>query len=143
MYFGDNGNVYKFWSGEDDNGADIVADAQQAFDYFKAPGKIKKFGMVRPILEASGAMSPSLGVSTDFVVSAPMGTASYEADNTAVWDESPWDDTPWAAGPTIRKRWQSTSGEGISGGVRMILNANNIEVKWHATDFVYEVGANF
>ena len=42
MYFGTAvGTVHKFWNTESDNGSDIVTDAQQAFGYFKTPGRIK------------------------------------------------------------------------------------------------------
>ena len=143
LYFGGQGVVYKFWDGDNDDMADIVTDVQQAFDYFKSPGRIKRFMQIRPILEATGTIVPSLGMSTDFVVSDPKGTASYEADNTALWDESEWDTTPWAGDSAIQAQWRATFGIGISGGLRMKLNANNIEVKWHATDFVYEVGSKF
>jgi hypothetical protein len=143
LYFGGQGVVYKFWDGDNDDGADIVTDAQQAFDYFKSPGRIKRFVQIRPVLEATGSISPSLGISTDFVVSDPKGTATFSADNTAAWDESDWDTTPWASGSAIQARWRGASGEGISAGIRMQLNANNIEVKWHSVDFIYEVGTKF
>ena len=143
LYFGGDGVVYKFWDTDNDAGADIDTDVQQAFDYFKSPGRIKRFVQMRPIFQATGSLIPSLGMSTDFVVSDPKGTASYAADNTAIWDESDWDVTPWAGDSAIQAQWRATSGQGISAGVRMKLNANNIEVKWNATDFVYEVGDKF
>lgn len=143
IYFGGQGVVYKFWSSNADNGSNITSDVQQAFAYFRSQGKIKRFLQIRPILEANGTIKPSLGISTDFVVSEPTGTASYLADNTAVWDESDWDTTPWAADSVIQAQWKSVSGVGITGGLRMKLNANDIGVKWHATDFVYEVGNKF
>ncbi len=143
LYWGGNGKVYKFWSGGTDDGADIVTDVQQAFDYFRSAGRVKRFSQIRPILEADGSMSPSLGISVDFVVSDPKGTALFSADNTSLWDESVWDEAPWAAGPAIQARWQAASGVGMSAGLRMKLNTNNIQVKWHSTDFVYEIGDKF
>jgi hypothetical protein len=144
LYFGGaDGVVYKFWGTDSDNGADIVTDAQQAFGYFKSLGRRKRFLQIRPVLEASASIIPSLGMSTDFVVSTPQGTAEFAADNTSVWDESVWDEAPWAGGNEIQAAWKDVVGEGISGGLRMILRCNTAGCKWHATDYVFEVGTKF
>lgn len=139
LYFGGQGVVYKFWDGLNDNGADIVLDAQQAFSFFKSPGKSKKFLQVRPIMKAQGDITPSIGMSVDFNIEQPDGTAAFAANNDAAWDTTDWDTQFWADGFEDIGDWQGVTGEGVSGGLRMILRANGLDVKWAATDYIYEI----
>ncbi len=144
MYFGDgSGNVYKFWSSDADNGTDIVGDVQQAFSYFKTPGRIKRWNQIRPVFQANANMSPELGMSVDFQINSPSGTASFTADPTSLWDESPWDTTEWAGEGDIKAQWRDVFGVGISGGLRMVVRGNGIALKWHSTDYSFEVGDKF
>lgn len=143
IYFGTVDTVYKFWSGNDDAGKDINTDVQQAFSDFRTPGVIKHWHQARPIIEANGTIEPALGMSVDYVTRAATGVASYTADNTALWDESDWDTTPWAADSTIQAVHRDVGAIGYAGGLRMTLKANDIEVKWHGTQFTYDMGDKF
>lgn len=143
IYFGGQGVVYKFWNGDSDNGSNIDTDAQQAFSYFRTPGRIKKFNQIRPVMEANGTIRPSLGMSVDFVPELPKGESEISGDNESLWDESVWDEASWAGDSVINATWDDVFGVGISGGLRMQLSVKGVEVKWHSTDYVYEIGDKF
>ncbi|HXC38414.1 MAG TPA: hypothetical protein VN667_05665, partial [Burkholderiales bacterium] len=49
-YFGGNTVVYQAWSGNDDAGVNISANALQAFSAFGMPGVKKRFTRIRPVL---------------------------------------------------------------------------------------------
>jgi hypothetical protein len=67
MYFGGNGYVGKFWDTNADDGAQISATCQQAYSYFDTPGQLKRFTMVRPILQSTGGVPSVLcGINVDF-----------------------------------------------------------------------------
>src|SRR5207342_2741128 len=51
LYFGGNGVVCKAWDTLADNGLQIVADCQQAFNYLGSRGRTKRLSMCRPIFQ--------------------------------------------------------------------------------------------
>ena len=66
VYFGGmDGAVYKADSGALDYDQPIVAVGQAAYSALGTP-KLKAWKMIRPLITASGAFRPGIGVSTDF-----------------------------------------------------------------------------
>lgn len=141
LYFGcGDGNVYEADTGDDDNGSNIETDVQQAFSYFGAPGQIKKFSLARPIFITNGDLNPAITLNIDFGTMLPTYAPSFTTSGTSLWDSSPWDTSMWSVGDTISKKWQSVTGVGYSGGLRVKTTTKNISVQWVSTDFTYEAG---
>jgi hypothetical protein len=140
LYYGGDGVVYKADTGEDDDGNNIESDVQQAFSYFGSKGQIKKFTMARPHFMTSGDISPALVMNVDFEGRVPTASPSFTTSGLSLWDVSTWDVSTWAIGDSIVAKWQSISGVGFCGGIRIKAAAKNISVFWASTDFVYEKG---
>lgn len=140
FYYGGSGVVYQCDTGLTDNGADIQAVVQQAFSYFGDTTAIKKFQMVRPVFMSEGDISPAVLMNTDFNQNRVTVPPSFTGTIGTEWDAGDWDLSDWEGGDTITKRWQSVSGVGYSGGLRVVATVKNISCRWQSTDIVYEVG---
>jgi hypothetical protein len=141
LYFADADRVAKAWIGHSDDGANIVADAKTAFNYFGDNKQAKRWGLMRPQLLTDGALSFSLGLAVDFQVNAPLDTATYSVAAGATWDVSLWDNANWAAGLEIKQSWltpQARVGYCAAGLLR--IATNSLEVQWVSTDYTYETG---
>jgi hypothetical protein len=143
MYFGSDGYVGKFWDSNADNGANITATAQQAYSYFDTPGQLKRFTLVRPILQSTGGIPTVLcGLSVDFDTQSQLGSVSFNPSilTTGVWDSGKWDDAIWGGGLTTTKIWQGVSGLGFAGSININVASQGIELHWASTDYVMEAG---
>lgn len=143
LYFGGSNAVFVADTGNDDNGSDIETDVQQAFSYFGSKGRIKHFKAVRPIFLAEGDVTPALLVNVDFETRIPQAGPSYSGSAGSDWDVAPWDTSDWGSGDNIIKKWQSVSGAGFAGGVRIKTSTQGLKVRWQATDFIFERGGVF
>ena len=143
MYFGANGYVGKFYDGTSDDGNNITATSQQAYSYFETPGQLKRFTMVRPILQSSGGV-PGVycGLSIDFDTQSNLGAVSFNPSAIGIgdWDVAVWDDAIWAGGLTTTKIWQGVTGIGFAASINLNVAAQNIELHWASTDYVMEPG---
>ena len=143
LYFGGLGLVGKYFDGYSDNGTNINALVQQAYSYFDAPGQLKRFTLVRPILQTdNGAPSVLCGINVDFDYQNQLGTVTFNPSATSlgVWDGAIWDVSSWGGNLSLNKIWQSVSGLGFSGGMNMSMASQGIDVHWASTDYVMEKG---
>lgn len=139
LYYGGDGVVYQADTGESDNGQNIVSVCQQAFSYFGNKAQ-KKFTMVRPVFLTSGELRPAVLMNTDFAQTRTTTSPSFTADGGTLWDAEDWDVASWANGDNLRQKWQSVTGVGYAGGLRIVTSSKNLTCKWQSTDIVYEVG---
>lgn len=143
IHFGGNGIIGDFYQSDSDDGNNITAAAQQAYSYFDSPGQLKRFTMVRPILQSSGGV-PNVycGLSTDFDTEINLGQVSFNpaAMNDGIWDDSTWDNANWAGGLTTTSVWQGVTGIGFTGSINLNVAARNIELHWVSTDYIMERG---
>jgi hypothetical protein len=143
MHFGGNGYVATFYTANSDDQNNITAAAQQAYSYFDSPGQLKRFTMVRPILQSSGGV-PNVycGLSTDFQTEINLGQVSFNpaAMSDGVWDDSTWDNANWAGGLVTTKIWQGVTGIGFTGSINLNVAARNISLHWASTDYIMERG---
>jgi len=143
MHFGSDGFVGTFYDSTSDDGANINATAQQAYSYFESPGQLKRFTMVRPILQSSGGI-PSVvcGISVDFDTQSQLGSVSFNPSlfTASSWDVAKWDNNNWAGGLTTTKIWQGVSGLGFTGSININVASRDIELHWASTDYVMERG---
>ena len=143
MHFGGDGYFGNFYDSFSDDGDNIVASVQQAYSYFDSRGTLKRFTMVRPILQTDNVLPTVLcGISTDFDTVPLSNTITFNPAlvGSAVWDASLWDETKWATGLTVTKIWQGVTGLGYAGSVNINVASQGIEFHWASTDYVMEKG---
>jgi hypothetical protein len=143
MHFGGNGYVATFYSALSDDEGNITATAQQAYSYFDTPGQLKRFTMVRPILQSTGGVPSVLcGISVDFDTQSQLGAVSFNPNTQTegIWDTAKWDSNVWSGGLITTKIWQGVTGIGYTGSVNLNAASRNIELHWASTDYVMEAG---
>jgi len=143
MHFGGDGYVGIFYTSNSDAGSNIQAVAQQAYSYFDSPGQLKRFTMVRPILQTNnGVPTLAAGISVDFDTQTQFGTLSFNPAivKGGIWNTSVWDDALWSSGDVTTKIWQGVSGLGFAGSINLAIASQGIDLKWASTDYVMEKG---
>lgn len=141
LYFGMLGEVRKAWTGTSDNGAVIVGEAVGAFDYFGTRNGLKQCRMIRPVLGWDASPNELLiGVDADFVIAAPNGAIAVAPSTSGVWDSELWDVGIWG-GLTLNTLWFTTYAMGYALAPHIKVSSNSANVKWAATDYLYESGA--
>jgi hypothetical protein len=143
MYFGSNGFVGKFYDTNADAGTNIVATAQQAYNYFESQGQLKRFTLVRPILQTDNGLPTVLcGISVDFDTVPLTNQIAFNPLISQIgrWDVSTWDGANWGGGLVTTKIWQGVNGLGFSGSVNLNVASQGIEFRWASTDYVMENG---
>ncbi len=140
LYFGASDGVYAADVGQNDNGANIEGNCQQAFSYFSLRGQIKKFNMCRPVFLSEGDITPAIVINTDFQTGRSAFSPSFTSTSGTLWDVSDWDSPNWAGGDTLSARWQSATAVGYAAGVNITVSVKDVGIKWQSTDFAFEVG---
>ena len=143
MYFGGNGYVGQFFKGYSDNGANINATCQQAFNYFDTQGQLKRFTLVRPIFQTDNGLPTVLcGISTDFETLPLTNQLAFNPANSkvGVWDTAKWDQANWGGGLIVTKYWQGVTGLGFSGAINLNVASQGIDFHWASVDYVMENG---
>jgi hypothetical protein len=143
MHFGGDGIVGIFYSSYSDNGSNITATAQQAYSYFERPGQLKRFTLVRPILQSTGGVPNVVcGLSVDFDTQSQLGAVQFNPSTLTdgVWDTSRWDQANWSGGLITTKVWQGVTGLGFAGSINLNVASRGIELHWASTDYVMEAG---
>ena len=143
MHFGGDGFVGKFYDTNSDAGSNIYATAQQAYSYFDSPGQLKRFTLVRPILQTDNGLPTVLcGISVDFDTTPLINQISFNPliNQIGRWDVATWDGANWGGGLVTTKIWQGVNGLGFSGSVNINVASQGIELHWASTDYVMERG---
>jgi hypothetical protein len=143
IYFGSSGFVGNFYAQTSDAGANIVATAQQAYSYFDSRGQLKRFTLVRPILQTDNGLPTVLcGISTDFDTQPLTNQIAFNPtiNNIGLWDTAKWDQANWGGTLTTTKFWQGVNGLGFAGSVNINVASQGIEFHWASTDYVMEKG---
>lgn len=141
IYFGGNTFVGKAWDTNADNGSAIEGNALQAFNYFKTPGQLKRFTMMRPTMLTNGSPSVQGSINVDFDASEPTSNLSTAPVTGATWDSGTWDTALWAESLSLSRIWQGTAGIGYCGAPRLKTETTGLQLQWVATDLVFEPGA--
>jgi len=143
IYFGGNGFVAQFYSENSDAGSNIVANAQQAYSYFDSRGQLKRFTLVRPILQTNYGLPTVLcGISTDFDTIPLTNQIAFNPStlDAGIWDTALWDNANWGGNLVITRLWQGVNGLGFSGSINLNVASQGIEFHWASTDYVMEKG---
>lgn len=140
LYFALGDDVFKAWTGTADGEDDIVLDGKQAFSYF-GTNDLKRFNLFRPVLMVNGPLSLLTGIDVDFRDDGITGEATYSVTGGAQWDVSNWDEGYWAAGLDVVQQWtspQQNVGKAAAGKIK--INNNSLDIRWMASDMIYETG---
>ena len=143
MHFGGNGYVGLFFNGYSDNNTNIVATAQQAYNYFESRGQLKRFTLVRPIFQTDNGLPTVLcGISTDFDTQPLTNQLAFNPSiaNTGIWDSAKWDQKNWGGGLVTTKYWQGVTGIGFSASINLNVASQGIDFHWASVDYVMERG---
>ena len=143
IFFGGNGFVAQFYSETSDAGSNIVATAQQAYSYFDTRGQLKRFTLVRPIIQSDNGLPTVLcGISTDFDTVPLTSQIAFNpaTNNIGTWDNAKWDADNWGGALITTKLWQGVTGTGFSGSVNINVASQGIDFHWASTDYVMEKG---
>ena len=143
MHFGGDGYFGTFYNAYSDAGTNINGSVQQAYSYFETRGTLKRFTMVRPILQTDNVLPTVLcGISTDFDTVSLINSITFNPSNvgSGVWDASNWDEANWATGLSTSKVWQGVTGIGYAGSVNINVASQGIDFHWASTDYVMEKG---
>jgi hypothetical protein len=139
LYMGGSGKVSKAWSTFADNDIAIIGIGETAFDYFNSRTK-KSFKMLRPIFASNGSPSISAGMDVDYNDTDRVATVTFNTVSGALWGISLWGIGLWGSGLQTLRNWIGISEIGLCAATRLHINASGIEVRWQATDYLFEVG---
>jgi len=122
LYFGGNvGDVNECFVGSLDFTNSILADMQCAYNYFDAPGRLKRMTMVQPFLTAAQTITPQISVDADFVIQTQ--TAPIQIlDGGATWDSAIWDTSVWFGSVSQTINWLSAEAVGHALAIHLTVN---------------------
>lgn len=139
VYFGGDGIVGKIWDAQDDEGSDIVGDAVQAFSLFGS-NNTKYFKMAKPIIATNGSPGIGLNMLIDYNLdSSASGTPTISPSVYGLWDVGVWDAALWGGAAEIKTDWQTVGAIGTAAAINLRAAAQGMELKWEATQYVFEV----
>ena len=140
-YFGGDGYVAHAWDDDyADDGANIVTEALQAFNYFDSRGVKKYFTRARPSIFTNGTPAIFVGMNVDFELINTTAPLSYSPVGSSLWDSAIWDVNSWASENIITNNWQGITGIGYCGSTHFKSASQGITILWASTDIVYQTG---
>jgi hypothetical protein len=71
---------------------------------------------------------------------APSNPQVTVIPSSGVWDQSKWDQVTWATEIIPFARWQMATGMGHYGAFRVKTSSSAADVRYYATDYVFEAG---
>lgn len=149
LYFGHPSGVGQFWQGWTDNvatdgtgGENINFDALQSFQSFGNDAQLKRFTMVRPILQSAGLPSLKYIVNVDLSPTVPSDTPSYGGTaNNPLWGSITWGAFKWGGNQKyLLSEWQGANAVGYTAALYLRGASRDIETRWAATDYLFERG---
>lgn len=142
LYFGMLGEVRKAWTGTSDVGVAIVAEAIGAFDYFGTRSGQKHLKMVRPVIGwDSNPTEFLIGVDADFLTQTPTGAITFSGGSGGLWDTATWDGSLWGGEVRLNNLWYTAFAMGYALALHLKVSTNAAQVRWAATDYIYESGS--
>lgn len=140
LYYGGNTIVAQCDTGANDSSAQILGTMKPAFSYVGTDHQ-KRFTMVRPLIQTTGLVSPTLALNVDFQNTLPTGVPTFSTTQDSMWNVALWNVSFWSIGPIIQKDWQTVYGIGFSATVYMTLASTVSAVNVLSFDYVLEAGS--
>ena len=142
IYFGGNdGTIYKWDSGDDDNGTAISFEVKTAYNYFDDMTKKKHFKMGRMHVLSSGTPAFVFDVDVDFQDTPVTQTVQTLAGSGATWDDATWDVDEWQGEGNASAEWRTLTGLGRSAAVVVKGDFKNLGFSISSFDIIYETGS--
>jgi hypothetical protein len=145
LFFGGNDGVVKEADvGGTDNGEAIRFSLKQAFNYFKAKGKQKRWTRIRPIMTTSADIVPGIGLDVDFRDDVPVVPGQASAQATVLWDVAVWDVDSFPEESLFKDEWLQVSAIGYCAALVMkgqvegdetveaVLQLNAVDYEWES-----------
>lgn len=141
LYFGSDDGIYKFDSGNSDNGTAIEGVVEQAFNDLGTQ-QIKRVSLVNPRVSTSKDFALTVYVDTDYKKRDLSYTNNIAVPPGNLWDISPWNTTYWSADTTetIQSQWIMCSAVGFKVGVVFKTKTDGVLIDWYDTGLRYEQG---
>jgi len=122
LYFGGNvGDINKCFVGSTDFTTPILADMQCAYNYFDAPGRLKRMTMAQPFISAGQTITPFISVDADFHVQTQNAPLQI-FNGGALWDVAVWDVDKWFGTVIQTTSWISTQALGHALAMHLTIN---------------------
>lgn len=138
-YFGTaNGRIYRFDTGSTDDGRVIVADAIQAFSYYRTPAT-KAFKMADVLLESDGNPNAAVNLCLDFQMLDGQPWTPQTVQGGGIWGEAVFGEAVFG-GTKVYRGWRGLTGLGKSAAVRVRINGNGATPSWLSTSVMYVPG---
>lgn len=126
LYFGGNaGDINQCFVGSSDFVNTIAADMQCAYNYFDAPGRLKRMTMVQPFITAAQTITPTISVDSDFQIQAVTAPVTI-LDSGSLWDEAKWDTAIWFGSIVQTTQWLSAQALGHALAVHLSVNISTL-----------------
>ncbi len=140
LYYGNQNSVQRAWVGQTDNSNQIVAYAVSSFQTFGSTAQKKYFTMLKPYVQTTGIPSINYGLNIDYSVDNVMGNFTYTAPTGMIWGSMRWGQMYWGGGLKTFTSWKTVGKWAQSAAISLKVQANNSEVYWQATDYLYQRG---
>ena len=122
LYWGGNdGTINQAFVGNTDFVTPILADMQCAYNYFDAPGRLKRMTMVQPFITAAQTITPSLSIDADFQIQTQSSPVQI-LNGGSLWDQAFWDSGVWFGTVIQTTSWLSAEAMGHALAVHMTIN---------------------
>lgn len=138
LYFGGGVKVYEGWTGHNDSGAAIIAQAAQAYSNLGIGGQ-KQIELVRPNIAFTQNINLQMAMDSDFRAFDGKTEINYiPLQGAGIWDSSLWDSALWDGGSgAFNPQWTTVPGKlGYLHSFRMQLTSSLSSSSWTSTDFV-------
>ena len=141
LYYGLSTVVQKAWTGRNDDGSNIVAEGQTAWNNFGSSTQTKDMKMFRPMIQTNGAVNYLTDIDVDFRNTAISGVAEYTPASGGVYDTGTYDSATYSGSLNTVLKWTSPDtypGSYFSGKLK--IETNSVDFHWLSNDYVYETG---
>jgi len=140
IYFsGINGNLYKLFDGNNDNGTDIKGYVQQAYNNFGV-GDIKAWKLIKFAISAALKVDLQLVFGVDYNEPKTVFVSPFEVDG-ALWDEATWDESSWSREDRSKLMQIAIMAyPGYYGSIGIKVNTQKNEIRWLSSLLTVEAG---
>lgn len=133
LYFGGNGTVYLADNDVSDNGVEINAVCQSAYNTFDN-NQEKRVNSFRNVLKCDGSLDIQASIGFDY------GDASYVENQTiesagSYWDVSYWDVSYWSPENQLNNKLNFANGQGTALGMKLSVDIKGQQLLWYRTDY--------
>jgi len=148
LYFGTSaGTVLKADTGIGDSGAQVLANAQTAWNYLGNRRRAKRISGLRIGLRRGAlAVDYQCGIGFDFRELTTVIVQTISAAGGATWEDwetNLWDTQPWGGdGSAASNAWSSASGSGYAVSVSLRISSATQRIDWYSLTYLAEPMGN-